>query len=135
MTTLLILCAAAVASVALAFIVARAMNLNPRSPRRGNPYPRRAGEGSASRLRDPQHSPLAAPRRDALPEVQEIAWILRAHRWESTAETPELAELSAHMNHGYYQGCKVCCGDVHAIAAVLHHTLTARAEVDAEVSR
>ena len=88
-----------------------------------------------SRRRSPQAIPPPAPRRDELPEVQELAWILRAQRWESTAETPELAQMSAHMNHGYYHGCKVCTGDTHAIVAAIHHALTARAAVDAEAQR
>ncbi|WP_280448397.1 hypothetical protein [Nocardia brasiliensis] len=82
---------------------------------------RRAGVRGASRRRDPQRTPRPqAPRRDALPvTASEFAWVLRKHQWEPSAETPELAKLSAHIEHGYYPRCAICIGDVTSVSEVL----------------
>lgn len=97
--------------------------------------PRRAG-GHGTPRRDPQPS-APAQYRGAFPLTAEhLGELLLTRPWESRADTPELAVMSAHENHGYYPGCPICAGDGDGLTTiagvVLDALVTAMAEEDAQ---
>ncbi|KIA63049.1 hypothetical protein [Nocardia vulneris] len=99
---------------------------------------RRAGVRGASRRRDPQRTPRPlAPRRDALPlTAEQLGELLLTRPWESRADTPELAVMSAHENHGYYPGCPICAGDEAGLTRIAEAVLRALLdEMAAEAAR
>jgi hypothetical protein len=94
--------------------------------------PRRAG-GHGTPRRDPQRSALPAQYRGAFPLTAEhLGELLLTRPWESRADTPELAVMSAHENHGFYHGCPICAGDGEGLTTIagviLDALVTAMAE-------
>lgn len=79
---------------------------------------RRARGRETPRRREPQRSPLAAPRRGVLPDMQELSWALDTHRWVADKSAPIASELSAHANHDACPWCALCNGDSEEIARV-----------------
>lgn len=71
----------------------------------------------------------------APPPVQQLADLLRNHRWHTDPLFPDLVEPSAHANHHYDNGCAVCVGDVDRIAAAVGREVRRLTAVAHQASR